>query len=294
MAWLRRTSQRLTDWTHGLHRAPGRLLQSAILVLVGLYAADLIHSIAVSSAMDWPAVWRYLFAPSVLEGLMHTLVLTITTMVIGIVIGMFLAMGLLSSNRVVSAPCSAYIWIFRGTPLLVQLIIWYNLSSVFPNLSIGLPFAQPLFSAPTNSVISPWMAAVMGMALHEAAYMAEIIRAGIISVDRGQWDAAKAVGFTYGKALRRIILPQALVFIIPPTGNQVISALKMTSLVSVIAVVDLLYSVQIIYSRNLQTIPLLLVATTWYLICTSLLTVLQRRIERRLGKSVALVGALHE
>ncbi|WP_252869909.1 amino acid ABC transporter permease [Brucella pituitosa] len=167
----------------------------------------------------------------------------------------------MSNNFVISKVAKAYIWFFRGTPVLVQLIFWYNLGALFPEISIGLPFTSWWISVPTNSLISPVTAAVLGLGLNEGAYMSEIIRSGLMSVEPGQKQAAKSLGMTNGKALWRIILPQAMPVIIPPTGNQTIGMLKTSSLVSVISLADLLYSAQTIYSRNFQTIPLLIVAS---------------------------------
>ena len=169
--------------------------------------------------------------------------------------------------------------------MLVQLIFWYNLGALFPELSIGIPFTSWGLSMPTNTLISPVTAAVLGLGLNEGAYMSEIIRSGLLSVDAGQRQAATALGMTRGKALWRIVLPQAMPVIIPPTGNQTIGMLKTSSLVSVISLSDLLYSAQTIYSRNFQTIPLLIVACLWYLAATTVLSFLQARIERHFARS---------
>ena len=173
-----------------------------------------------------------------------------------------------------------FVWFFRGTPLLVQLILWYNLSFLFPQITLSIPFGPTLAAWNSNDLITPITAAIIGLALNEAAYMAEIIRGGLLSVDRGQMETAEAFGMRPMRALWRIVIPQAMRSIVPPTGNQFISMIKATSLVSVIAMADLLYSAQSIYNRNFEVIPLLMVAVLWYLLITSILSVIQSRIER--------------
>ena len=172
-----------------------------------------------------------------------------------------------------------YLWFFRSTPLLVQLLFWYNLSALFPVL--GIP---GLFTVDTNDVITPLTAAVVGLSLNEGAYMAEIIRAGLMSVDPAQRETAEAFGMSKSQILFRVLLPQAMRAIVPPTGNQVISMIKATAMVSIIAMDDLLYSVQAIYNQNFQIISLLIVAVLWYLVITSVLTFIQSRIERKFAK----------
>ena len=167
----------------------------------------------------------------------------------------------------------------------MQLIFWYNIAALYPVIAFGLPFGGPsLVLGSANVLITPLGAALLGLSLNEAAYMAEIIRGGIGSVDKGQYDAARALGMNGGKLMRRVILPQAMRVVLPPTGNQVISMLKGTSLVSVLAISDLLYSAQIIYSNNYQTIPLLIVASLWYLLMTTILSFFQNKLERRYGR----------
>jgi len=201
-------------------------------------------------------------------------------MVIGTAIGLVLAIARMSNDTLFSSLAGLFIWFFRGTPLLVQLIFWYNLSTLFPEISIAIPFGPTLVSWNTNDIITPMTAAIAGLSLNEAAYMAEIIRGGLLSVDKGQVEATDAFGMTRNRALRRIIIPQAMRSIIPPTGNQLISMIKATSLVSVIAMSDLLYSVQAVYNRTFEVMPMLMVAVIWYLIITSILNVGQGFIER--------------
>jgi len=180
----------------------------------------------------------------------------------------------------VASACSFYVGFFRGTPLLVQLIFWFNLAALYPAIAFGVPFGPHLVTGDANKLITPFVAAILGLGLNEAAYMAEIVRAGLLSVDHGQTQAAQALGMTQRQIFRRIVLPQSMRVIIPPTGNQTISMLKTTSLVSVIALHDLLYASQIIYSRTYLVIPLLITASLWYLIVTTVLSVGQYYIER--------------
>lgn len=206
-------------------------------------------------------------------------------MTAGIALGTVLAVMRLSKNPILSTISRGYIWFFRGTPLLVQLIFWYNIAALYPVIAFGLPLGGPsVVLGSANVLISPLAAALLGLALNEAAYMAEIIRGGIGSVDKGQYDAARALGMNGGQLMRRVILPQAMRVVLPPTGNQVISMLKGTSLVSVLAISDLLYSAQIIYATNYQTIPLLIVASLWYLLMTTILSFFQTKLERRYGR----------
>lgn len=262
-------------------RHPAKWVTALVLLVL---AAMLVHALITNSAFGWPVVRHFLFSRQILVGLERTVVLTAIAMAIGIVLGTILAVMKTSQNGVLASLASSYIWFFRGTPLLVQLIFWYNLSALYPRLSAGIPFGPSFLSVQTNSVINVFGAAILGLGLNEAAYMAEIIRSGLLSVDRGQADAARAIGMQNGMLFRRIILPQALRIIVPPTGNQVIGMLKATSLVSVIALPELLYSAQLIYSANFQTIPLLVVACIWYLIVTSVLSVGQIFVERYYGK----------
>ncbi len=208
-------------------------------------------------------------------------------MAIGVTLGVVAALMRLSDNKLLSRAATFYIVAFRGTPALVQLIFWYNLAALFPRITLGIPFFGPDFvSLNANTIITPVVAANLGLGLCEGAYMAEIVRAGIMSVDSGQREAGVALGLTRAQTMRRIILPQALRVIVPPTGNQIIGMLKLSSLASVISVTELLAAAGLIYTRTFETIPLLIVASLWYITLTSLLTLAQRVIERRLGRSV--------
>ncbi|MCB5907771.1 amino acid ABC transporter permease [Streptomyces pinistramenti] len=259
-------------------RHPGRWVTSAVLIFVLVF---LVQGWAANPRMQWATVGEFLFAPVVLEGLRTTLLLTVAAMAIGIAGGVVVAVLRMSANPVLARLSAFYIWVFRGTPLLVQLLFWYFLSAIVPVIGFGVPWGPTFFQVDTNRLITQMTAAVLGLGLHEAAYMAEIVRAGLDSVDEGQSEAAHALGMTRRQTLRRIVLPQALRLIIPPTGNQAISMLKTTSLVFAIAVPELLTSIQGIYSRNFQQVPLLAVACVWYLVATSVLNVGQHYLERR-------------
>lgn len=266
----------------------GRLILWAVIILV---AVNFAWIVAHNENFGWPVVIAYFFDPTVIKGLYVSLGLTVVAMALGTALGLVLAIARMSKDRLANSFAALFIWFFRGTPLLVQLIFWYNLSTLFPQLSIAIPFGPTLASWDTNSVITPMTAAIVGLALNEAAYMAEIIRGGLLSVDRGQTETAEAFGMTRARALWRIIIPQAMRSIVPPTGNQLISMIKATSLVSVIAMADLLYSVQSIYNRTFEIIPMLLVAVIWYLLITSILNIGQSYIEAYYGRSERRSGA---
>jgi len=260
---------------------PGRWL-AAVVVLV--LAAMLAHSLVTNPRFEWNVVWSYFLSGRVLAGLRVTILLTVVCMAIGIALGVILAVMRLSDNPLLSGSSWLYIWFFRGTPVLVQLLVWFNLAFLYPKISFGVPFGPSWLTGNANSLITPLTAAILGLGLNEGAYMAEIVRAGILSVEHGQSEAAQALGMSRAMTLRRIILPQAMRVIIPPTGNETISMLKTSSLASVITVTELLYAVQLIYSVNFKTIPLLIVASIWYLIVTSVLTVIQYYVERHYAR----------
>jgi polar amino acid transport system permease protein len=246
-----------------------------------LILALLAQSVALNPRFRWDVVASYLFAPEILRGLRVTLELTVCAMAIGTVGGMILAIMRISRSRFLSSVAWIYIWFFRGTPVLVQLLFWFNIQALYPDISIGFGSA---FKIDANAIITPMVAAIVGLGLNEAAYMAEITRAGINSIDSGQIHAAQALGMTRSETLRRIVLPQAMRVIIPPTANQAIGLLKTSSIASVIAVTELLYSAQLIYSINYLTMPLLIVASLWYLAITTLLSAIQHRLERRFNR----------
>lgn len=255
----------------------------AVVVLAVLVAA-LATSFVTNRRFQWDVIGNYLFSRNIVDGVARTLELTAICMAIGIVVGTLVAVGRLSPNPVLAGAAWVYIWVFRGTPVLVQLILWFNLAALYPELGVGIP-GQPLwFEVNTNQLITPLMAAILGLSLNEAAYMAEIVRSGILSVDEGQTEAGLTIGMTRLRVLRRIVLPQAIRVIIPNTGNQLIGLLKYTSLVSVLAVPDLLYSAELVYQQNYKVVPLLLVAAIWYLVITSLLMFGQYYLERHFAR----------
>jgi polar amino acid transport system permease protein len=262
-------------------RHPGRWVAAAIVLIL---AAAGIRSTVTNPRFEWSVVGEYLFDERVLEGLRLTLELTVIAMAIGVALGIILASMRLSPNPLVSGSSWLYIWFFRGTPVLVQLIFWYNIAALYPKIGLGIPFGPSFVHPDANTLIKPFTAAILGLGLNEGAYMAEIVRAGIISVDEGQGDAAHALGMTRLQTMRRVVMPQAMRVIIPPTGNETISMLKTTSLVSVIAAADLLYAVTNIASTNFKVIPLLIAASIWYLACTSILYVGQFYLERYYGR----------
>jgi polar amino acid transport system permease protein len=264
-------------------RRPGRWIASAIVLVI---AASIIRAIVVNPRFQWGVVGDYLFDSRILHGVLKTLELTVVSMAVGIVLGIVLAVMRLSPNPLVSGLSWLYIWFFRGTPLLVQLLFWNFGAALFPHITLGVPFGGPaVIDVSYNAAISAFVAAILGFGLNEGAYMAEIVRAGIISVDEGQTEAAQSLGLSRLQTLRMIVLPQAMRVIIPPTGNETISMLKNTSLVLVLgSVVDLLFATQQIYAATYQTIPLLIVASIWYLALTSVLYVGQFFIERRFGR----------
>ena len=262
-------------------RHPGRWVAAAIVVLI---AVALVHSAATNPRFGWSTVGHYFFDGRVLHGVRITIELTVAAMAVGVLLGVLLAVMRLSPNPLVSGASWLYIWFFRGTPVLVQLLFWSNIAALYPKIGLGVPFGPQFVHLDANSVIKPFVGALLGLGLNEAAYMAEIVRAGIISVDEGQTEAASALGMSRLLTMRRIVLPQAMRVIIPPTGNETISMLKTTSLVAFIAYTDLLYSVQLIYAQNYEIIPLLLVASLWYLLMTSILYVGQYYLERYFGR----------
>ncbi|MDH6133006.1 polar amino acid transport system permease protein [Kitasatospora sp. MAA4] len=262
-------------------RHPGRWAGALV---VAVLAAMLIHALVTNHQFQWDVVRKYLFDSSILHGLGVTLELTALSMLIGVFGGTILAIMRLSPNPVLSGTAWFYIWVFRGTPILVQLLFWNFLGALWPKLSIGVPFGPAFGSESTNKLIPLFVAALLGLGLNEAAYMAEIVRGGIQSVSVGQTEAAHALGMSQSSTMRRIILPQAMRVIIPPTGNETISMLKTTSLVSAISLEELLRAGENIYSRTFQTIPLLVVVSIWYLLMTSILTVVQYYIERHYAR----------
>lgn len=257
-------------------RNPGCWVASIVLLVL---TAMFVHSLIADSTFGWGVVGQYLFAGPVMRGLILTIELTVGAMAIGVGLGVMLAVMRLSPNPLVAGSSWVYIWFFRGTPVFVQILFWYNISALYPRIGLGIPFGPQFVSGSANSFITPVLAGFLALGLNEAAYYAEIVRAGILSVDYGQTEAAQSLGMRRSQVLRKIVLPQAMRVILPPTGNETISMLKTSSLVSTIAVAELLYSVQQIYQRTYQPIQLLLVGSIWYLVMTSVLTIGQHYLE---------------
>ncbi|MFJ4208824.1 amino acid ABC transporter permease [Paenarthrobacter sp. NPDC089675] len=248
-------------------------------IVTGLIAIALvvlfIQSQARNPNMEWGVTWGYMFNPVVLQGVGVTIQLAIFAMLISIVLAFVVALMIQSNNKVASVIGRAYVWFFRGVPMLVQVLLWFNLAVLFPTI----------LGHDTNTLISGFTAGLIALSLAESGYMAEIIRGGIISVPAGQTDAGVSIGLTRNQALARIVLPQSIRVIIPPTGNQFIGMLKATSLVSVIGGSDLLTRVQLIYGQNFKILPLLIVGVLWYLILVSVASVGQHFLERRFNAS---------
>ncbi|MGN6537634.1 MAG: amino acid ABC transporter permease [Mesorhizobium sp.] len=248
--------------------------------------AWLIFHVGNNDSFHFATVPEFLLDPRILDGLKLTIYVTCGSMLIGLVLGVVLAIMGLSANPVTNIIASAFIWLFRGTPVLVQLIFWFNIGIIFPNLSLSLPGGNILFSMPMNTIMTAVVTALIGLGLNEAAYMSEIVRAGIQSIDKGQVEAAKALGLPPFKVMARIVFPQAMRLIVPPIGNQFISLLKTSSLVSVISAGDLLTQATRIYSENFRILELLVVASIWYLVLTTIANIGQWFIERRYSRDL--------
>lgn len=258
----------------------------ALVVVTGAYSVVRNHN------FEWGTVGHYMLSRPILTGLARTLELTAIGSVVGFLGGVLLAVMGLSGAPVAVLASKAYVWFFRGTPLLVQLIFWFNLGALYRVISFGIPWGPAFWHANANDVVTPFSAAVLGLGLNAAAYFSEIVRAGIQSIHHGQTEAAHALGLTKAQTLFSILLPQAMRVIVPPAFNEMIGMLKYSSLVSVLAVPDLLYSAQLIYARNYETIPLLLVVSIWYLVGSTVLTVIQHYLERYYAKGVRTADKL--
>ncbi|MCU1665842.1 MAG: amino acid transporter permease [Pseudonocardia sp.] len=253
-------------------------------VFVAVLVAMAINALVTNPAWDWPTVGQYLFAPSVLRSVWLTLQLTVLGIVVGFALGTVLALMRLSPNPLLRSVSWTYIWVFRSVPLILQLLFWYNLALLYRAISFGIPFGPGFFSVGTMDLISPLTAAVLGLALHQAAYAAEVVRSGFLSVDQGQLEAAAALGIPKLRQFRRIQLPQAMRAILPTAGNELIGLVKGTSVVYIMALSELFYQVQVIYTRNGRVIPLLLVAAIWYLVLTTVMSIGQFYIERHYAR----------
>jgi polar amino acid transport system permease protein len=268
-------------------RRPGSLIAA---IIVAFLALMLVHGMVTNKKFDWPTVWKYLFNEHVLNGIGWTIVLTISSMLIAIVLAVILAVMRQSVNPVLRGVSWFWIWFFRGTPVYTQLVFWGLFSVLIPTISLGIPFTDISFwqmsTEQLNKLIAQgFLAAMIGLAFNESAYLAEIVRAGLEAVDPGQSEAAEALGMSRTLIMRRVILPQAMRIIVPPTGNEVISMLKTTSLVSAVPFsLEIQFATNAIASRIYKPIPLLIVACFWYLVITSVLMIVQSRLEKYFGK----------
>jgi polar amino acid transport system permease protein len=258
-------------------RHPGRRVSVAVVLVL---LAMLVHTVVTNPRFQWGVVGDYFTAGSVLRGLVLTLWMTAAVMTCGFLLGIGLAAMRMSHNPVLRSISFGYVWLVRSVPPLVQLLFWYEIASLYPQLSLGLPFGPAFVTVKTAHLFTGILAAFVGLTVDIAAFSAEIVRGGLLSVERGQSEAAEALGLSRGRIFRRIVLPQAMPAIVPATGNLLIGLLKATSIVSVIAVADLLYSVQLIYQQNFLIMPLLMVATIWYVTLTTLLSTGQFFVER--------------
>jgi polar amino acid transport system permease protein len=254
-------------------------------ILSILAGIGILVSVLTNPNFKWGVVAQYFTHESILRGLMLTIFLTFASMVLGTLLGLVLAIMRSSSIKPIAATAGVYITLFRGTPVLVQLIFWFNVAALYPNLTIGIPFTDISTAVDMNALMGPITAALIGLTLNEAAYMAEIIRGGFSAVGKGQIEAADSLGMSGAMKMRKVIIPQAMPSIIPATGNQVIGMFKETSLVSVLGVAELLQSAQLIYARTYETIPLLIVASLWYLVMTLMLSYPQSKLEQKYSRS---------
>jgi polar amino acid transport system permease protein len=268
-------------------RHPGRWVATIVLLVL---AAMLAHSMVTNPHWGWGTIRSNLFAPPIVQGAEKTLELTAISMLVGVILGVLFAVMRLSPNPILSGASWTYIWLFRGTPVYVQLLFWYAVSYLFPVISLGIPFGPSFLHLSANTLITPLVAAVLGLGLNEGAYYAEIVRAGILSVDHGQFEAAQSLGMRRVTLMRRIVLPQAMRVIVPPTGNEVNNMLKTTSLAVVVTYPELVYQTNNFIARTYITIPFYINACIWYLFMTTLLTIGQFYVERYYarGSSYAL------
>jgi polar amino acid transport system permease protein len=263
----------------------GRWVGAAVVILLFLW---LISAASKSRNIEWGLIPQYLFNQSILQGVANTLLLSVVAQAMGIVLGVLFAVMRQSENPVLKTVASFYVWLFRGTPVLVQLLVWFNLALVFQTVTLKIPLLDwTLYSTPMNSFMTPLMAALLGLGLNEGAYMAEIVRGGLLSVDEGQTEAAMSLGMSRGLTLRRVVLPQAMRVIIPPTGNEFISMLKTSALAILVTYGELAQRAQAIYQSNFKIIELLFVISIWYLVLTTLATIGQSFLERRYARGTS-------
>jgi polar amino acid transport system permease protein len=275
-------------------RHPGRWIATAVIAVVAMM---FVHMLATNPVFQWGFMVDNMFNPAVLRGARTTLIMTVLAMVLGVLLGIVLAVMRLSSNPVVSGAAWVYVWFFRAIPRIVLLFFCANLGALYATYELGFPFDQQLMgwlglsgdmrflSFDGNEIFVGFFAGLLGLVLSEAAYMAEIVRAGIQSVDPGQTEAASALGMKRSTALRRIVLPQAMRVIVPPTGNETIAMLKDTSLLIAVPVsTELNFQLRAIGSRTFQVIPMAVASILWYLALSSLLMVGQYFLEKRFSR----------
>ncbi|MET9498047.1 amino acid ABC transporter permease [Streptomyces sp. NPDC006552] len=256
----------------------------AAVAVTAVLLAQFVHGLVTNAGWEWAVFAEFFTAEVVLKAVWTTLQLTFYGTVLGFALGIVLAFMRLSRSRFLKTVAFGYIWAFRSIPLIVQLLFWFNLAYLYKELRFGIPFGPGFLSFDTMRLVGAMSAAVLGLALHQAAYAAEIVRGGVLAVESGQLEAAAALGIPRLRQIRRIVLPQAMRSILPNAANEVISLFKGTSIVSVMAIGELFYQVQVIYGRNGRVVPLLMVATAWYVLLTSALSVLQYYVERHFAK----------
>jgi polar amino acid transport system permease protein len=287
MAMARKSQENQADIPNKINALPVRHPATVVAgIVVALLAFMLVQGLVTNPRLEWDVVWKYLFNENVLNGIGWTLWLTVASMLIAVVLSVLLAVMRSSANAVLRGVSWFWIWFFRGTPVYTQLVFWGLFSVLIPKLSLGIPFTSVEFwSVDTRNILTAAVAAILGLALNESAYLAEIVRAGIEAVDTGQAEAAQALGMRRGLIMRRIILPQAMRIIVPPVGNETIGMLKTTSLVMAVPFsLELQYATDAIANRIYKPIPLLLVACIWYLAITTILMIAQSRLEKHFGK----------
>jgi polar amino acid transport system permease protein len=258
-------------------RHPGRWVATAV---VGVLLAMVLNSLVTNPRWEWDVVAAYLTEESIVRGVWTTVQLTLITAVLGFALGTVLALMRLSRSPLLQAVSWGYTWVFRSVPLILQLLLWYNLAYLYQSLDFGIPFGPSFTSVETLSLIDKFGAAILGLGLHQAAYSAEIVRAGILSVDQGQLEAAASLGIPKRRQTTRIVLPQAMRAIVPTAVNEVIGLFKGTSIVYVLALGELFYTVSVIYGRTQRVLPMLIVAAVWYVVLTTVVTVVQYYVER--------------
>jgi polar amino acid transport system permease protein len=255
---------------HVPRRYYGRYVAAALILAFLVFVANAFAK----GNIEWAYVARFMTVKAILDGLFNTVVMSILAMALGIVLGVITAVMVLSTNPVLHWSARTYVWLFRGTPVILQLLLWFNLALVFP--TFGIP---GIWEMRTVDLMTPFLAALLGLGINQGAYTSEVVRAGLMSVDIGQYEAAKAIGMPRMLALRRIIIPQAMRVIIPPIGNEFVGMIKLTSLASVIQFAEILHNAQNIYYANARVIELLIVAGVWYLAVVSVLSLAQGRVE---------------